>query len=204
MSTASRFSAVAAKRYRNRHVTAIIVGITGSMKEMGMKTIAIIALATGLLAGTQAFAQESAKVLGEFKDWEVHTFQQGGAKVCNMFSRPVKSEGDYTQRGDVYLFVTNRPGEGVSDEFSIQIGYKFKTGVPAYATIGNRKFELFTQDDFAWLHEDKDQTALVRAMRAGADVTVEGTSSRGTKTVDVFSLSGFSAAHNMISSACKP
>lgn len=169
-----------------------------------MKKIAAIGLVTGLLASVPALAQESAKVLGTFKDWEVHTFQQGGTKVCNMFSRPVKSEGDYTQRGDVYMFVTNRPGEGVSDEFSVQIGYSFKTGVPAFATIGNRKFELFTQDDFAWLHEDKDQTALVRAMRAGADITVEGVSSRGTKTLDVFSLSGFSAAHNMISSACKP
>jgi invasion protein IalB len=174
------------------------------MKEMGMKTIAVIGLAASLLAGTQAFAQESAKVLGTFKDWEVHTFQQGGAKVCNMFTKPVESEGDYTQRGDVYMFVTNRPGEGIKDEFSIQIGYGFKTGVPAFAIIGNRKFELFTQDDFAWLHADKDQKALIRAMRAGANVTVEGTSSRGTKTVDVFSLSGFTAAHNKISSACKP
>lgn len=169
-----------------------------------MKKIVAIGLAMSLLAGTQAFAQETAKVLGTFKDWEVHAFQQSGAKVCNMFSRPIKSEGDYTQRGDVYMFVTNRPGEDVSDEFSVQIGYAFKTGVPAYATIGNRKFELFTQDDFAWLHEDKDQTALIRAMRAGAEIAVEGTSSRGTKTMDVFSLSGFSAAHNMISSSCKP
>ena len=171
---------------------------------MGMKTIAAIGMAVGLLAGAQAFAQESAKVLGEFKDWQVHAFQQNGGKVCNMFSKPVKSEGDYSQRGDVYMFVTNRPGEGITDEFSIQIGYSFKTGAPAYATVGNRKFPLFTQDDFAWLHEDKEQTALVRAMRAGSNVIVEGVSSRGTKTVDEFSLSGFTAAHNMISSACKP
>lgn len=171
---------------------------------MRMKTIAAIGLATGLLAGAQAFAQESAKVLGTFKDWEVHTFQQGGAKVCNMFTKPIKSEGDYTQRGEIYLFVTNRPGEGISDEFSIQIGYTFKTGAPAYATIGNRKFELFTQDDFAWLHEDKDQKALIRAMRGGATITIEGISSRGTKTLDEFSLSGFTAAHNKISTACKP
>ena len=40
-------------------------------------------------------------------------------------------------------------------------------------------------------------------MRGGSQITVEGISSRGTKTTDVFSLSGFSAAHNMISSACK-
>lgn len=169
-----------------------------------MKTIAAFAIATTLLAGSQAMAQETAKVLGTYTDWEVHSFQQNGAKVCNMFTTPKQSEGDYTQRGDVYMFVTNRPAEGIADEFSVQIGYTFKPGVPAYAIVGERNYELFTQDDFAWLHEDKDQSAVIRAMRAGAEIVVEGVSSRGTKTRDVFSLSGFTAAHNMISSACKP
>ena len=36
-----------------------------------------------------------------------------------------------------------------------------------------------------------------------SEIIIEGISSRGTKTKDVFSLSGFSAAHNMVSSACK-
>jgi invasion protein IalB len=173
------------------------------MKKIRMKTIAAIALAASLLAGAQAVAQETAKVLGTFKDWEVHGFQEGGAKVCNMFTKPIESEGDYAQRGDVYMFVTNRPGDSVTDEFSVQIGYTFKIEAPAFAIVGDRKFELFTQGDFAWLHEDKNQKALIRAMRGGSKITVEGVSSRGTKTTDVFSLSGFSAAHNMISSACK-
>ena len=168
-----------------------------------MKMIAAIALAAGLLAGAQANAQETAKILGTFKDWEVHSYQQDGAKVCNMFTKPVNSEGDYTARGDVYMFVTNRPAEGVVNEFSIQIGYTFKTGAPVVATVGSRKFAMFSQEDFAWLHTDKEQKALVRALRAGADITVEGISSRGTKTRDVFSLSGFTAAHNMINSDCK-
>lgn len=167
------------------------------------KMLAAIALTAGLLAGTQAIAQETAKVLGTFKAWEVHSFQEGGAKVCNMFTKPTESEGDYAQRGDVYMFVTSRPADGVTNEFSIQIGYNFKVGARAFAIIGKRKFELFTQGDFAWLHRDKDQTELIRAMRGGSSVIVEGISSRGTKTKDVFSLSGFSAAHNMTSSACK-
>lgn len=173
------------------------------MKKTRTTITAAIALAAALTMGGRVMAQETAKVLGTFTDWEVHTFQQNGAKVCNMFTTPQKSEGDYNQRGDVYMFVTNRPAEGVADEFSVQIGYNFKPGMPAYASVGNRRFELFTQDDFAWLHEDKEQSALIRAMRGGAEIVVEGVSSRGTKTSDVFSLSGFTAAHNMITSACK-
>lgn len=168
-----------------------------------MKMIAAIALAAALLAGAQANAQETAKILGTFKDWEVHSYQQNGAKVCNMFTRPVTSEGDYKTRGEVYIFVTNRPAEKIVNEFSVQIGYTFKAGAPVFAAIGSRKFKMFSQEDFAWLHTDKEQKALVRALRAGADITVEGFSSRGTKTKDVFSLSGFTAAHNLINSACK-
>jgi invasion protein IalB len=173
------------------------------MKMIRVKYLAFIAVAAGFLTAAQADAQETAKVLGTFKDWEVQTFQQDGKKVCNMFTKPTKSEGDYTERGDVYMFVTNRPAENVLDEFSVQIGYTFKTGAPVYATVGGSKFEMFSQDDFAWLHNDKDQRALIRAMRAGAEIVVEGVSSRGTKTTDTFSLSGFTAAHNMLSSACK-
>lgn len=173
------------------------------MRTAHTKMIAAIALAAGLLAGAQAGAQETAKILGTFKDWEVHSYQEGAAKVCNMFTRPTRSEGDYSERGDVYMFVTNRLGEGVFDEFSVQIGYTFKTGAPVFAVVGSRKFELFSQENFAWLHKDKEQKALIRTMRAGADITIEGISSRGTTTKDVFSLSGFTAAHNLISSACK-
>ena len=168
-----------------------------------MKKIATIALAASLLASAQAVAQDTAKILGTFKDWEVHSFQDSGARVCNMFTEPTESDGNYSQRGKIYIFVTNRPSDGVSDEFSVQIGYTFKAGAPVFAIVGKKKFELFTQEDFAWLHEDKEQKALIRAMRGGSTITVKGISSRGTKTTDVFSLTGFSAAHNMISSACK-
>lgn len=173
------------------------------MKTIGLKYLACIAVAAGLLSTAQANAQETAKILGTFKDWEVQSFQQDGKKVCNMFTKPTKSEGDYKERGDVYMFVTNRPADNVTDEFSVQIGYTFKTGAPVSATVSGNKFEMFSQGDFAWLHNDKDQRALIRAMRAGADIVVEGISSRGTKTTDTFSLSGFTAAHNMLSSACR-
>ena len=39
--------------------------------------------------------------------------------------------------------------------------------------------------------------------RAGAEMVVTGTSWRGTETRDTYSLSGFSAAHKAISTACR-
>ena len=69
--------------------------------------------------------------------------------------------------------------------------------------IGKRTFQLFTNADTAWARNKKDDAALVRAMRAGSRMIVTGTSSRGTKTKDTYSLSGISAAHKAIGKACK-
>ena len=48
--------------------------------------------------------------------------------------------------------------------------------------------------------EDK---AVVAAMSKGASLTVQGNSSRGTPTVDTYSLQGFSAAYKAITDTCK-
>jgi hypothetical protein len=39
-------------------------------------------------------------------------------------------------------------------------------------------------------------------MRAGATMTVTGTSTRGTVTKDIYSLTGFTAANETINKAC--
>ncbi len=53
-------------------------------------------------------------------------------------------------------------------------------------------------------YDAKDDSRMVKSMRAGRTMIMEGTSGRGTKTRDTYSLSGFSAAHNAINKACKP
>ena len=54
----------------------------------------------------------------------------------------------------------------------------------------------------AWSNTPADDAKLVEAMRKGGKLTVKGVSSRGTETVDQFSLSGFTAAMKAISDAC--
>ena len=50
---------------------------------------------------------------------------------------------------------------------------------------------------------DAMRRAVQQAMRSGAKMIVTGVSSRGTKTIDTYSLSGISAAHKAIGTACK-
>ena len=69
-------------------------------------------------------------------------------------------------------------------------------------SFGSKQFTLFTQNDMAWAVDDKTDRDIAKAIRGGSKMVVKGTSSRGTKTTDTFSLRGSSAAHDAISREC--
>jgi len=173
------------------------------MKRIRAYRTAATALAAFAAFALPALAQEGLEDLGTFKDWNASSYKEGGKLVCTMYSVPSTSEGDYTNRGEVYVFVTHRPAHNRVDEVSINIGYTFKKGAPVNVIISGTTFELFSDRSTAWTRDSKSDRALVRAMRAGSDMIVQGVSSRGTRTTDTYSLSGFTAAHNAISDACK-
>ena len=145
-------------------------------------------------------AQE--RELGTFRDWSAQTFSEGGKIVCSMWSQPIKAEGKYTRRGEIYTFVTHRPGSNRINELSFETGYTFKFDSEVSVVIGSETFTLFTKDSTAWNRTTEGDKALAKAMRSGARMVVTGVSSRGTRTTDTYSLRGFSAAHDAINAAC--
>jgi opacity protein-like surface antigen len=164
--------------------------------------VALFALALAGLAASGAAAQDI-KRLGEFDHWRAFTYTENGNRVCYMASEPVKEEGDYDRRGDVYAMVTHQPARGSKDVVSFVIGYPFKDQSRVAVNIdGSKKFTLFTHEDTAWAADKKTDTALVRAMKRGREMVVEGVSNKGTETTDTYSLFGFTDAHNAIDEAC--
>ena len=61
---------------------------------------------------------------------------------------------------------------------------------------------LFTIEGRAYAESEEDDIAMIRAMKRGSKMTVVGTSSRGTKTTDTYSLSGFTKTKNLIDKTC--
>lgn len=161
----------------------------------------ILVLLFAAVASAPALAQGIER-LGDFGDWSAFQFTENGNKACYMASQPKKAEGDYKKRGDVYAIVTHRPGEKLRDEVSILAGYSYKDGSAAQVAIGDQTFELFTQGDGAWAKDKNADQALVKAMIKGSSMVVKGTSSRGTETVDTYSLTGFTKAYEAIGKAC--
>ncbi|MEM7223508.1 MAG: invasion associated locus B family protein [Pseudomonadota bacterium] len=168
-------------------------------------TFLILAIAAlGLLMGSPAATRaQGIERLGEFNHWHAYAFKENGKKTCYMASAPTKDEGAYKKRGKIYARVTHRPAENTKDEVSFLAGYTFKGGSWVKVKIDKKKpFDLFTHEDSAWAPDQSADRKLVRAMKAGHQMVVEGTSSRGTATKDTYSLSGFTKAYNAIAKAC--
>ena len=148
-------------------------------------------------------AMEAPKLLGRYGDWSAYTYKENGKNVCYMASTPKRDEGKYTQRGDIYVVVTHRPGEKSFDVVNFVAGYTYKKGSKVEIKIGKETFNnIFTDADKAWTLTEKDDQALVAAMKRGQRMIVKGVSSRGTQTKDTYSLSGFTRAYKVISAKC--
>ena len=161
----------------------------------------LLVIAMGVSAAMPAVAAD--KSLGTFKEWSAMSFTEDDKTVCMMWSQPEKTEGDYKKRGEIFVFVTHRPGDREMNKVSFEIGYTFKKSSEVRVAIDGQAYKLSTDRSTAWTYGAKDDARMVKAMRAGSTMTLEGISGRGTETRDTYSLSGFSAAHNSINKACK-
>jgi invasion protein IalB len=170
------------------------------MKFMKMSQALLFVLALVIAAGT-AQANE-ARLLSTHGDWKAYTFQEDGNKVCFMASKPKSDQGNYSQRGEIFVLITHRPAEGSKNVFSYIAGYPYQTGSDATVTIDGKNYTLFTQDDTAWAPDASADNKLLDAIRKGSKMSVKGTSSRGTATTDTFSLKGSSGAYDAISREC--
>ena len=162
--------------------------------------LAMLGSASGTFAqGTQP------TLLGTYGDWEAYTASPGGKKVCFALAKPKKSETNPPgrKRDPAFLFISSRPSENVRNEVSMIVGYPFKDNTDAAVEIGQAKFAMTTQKDGAWIKNVAEEARMLDAMRKGADLTVKGTSGRGTQSVDQYSLKGLVQALDRADQECK-
>jgi hypothetical protein len=183
--------------------------MTRTRLSTGAALLAGIAV-TGLVgAGTAlpAAAQESTNRVAAETDWSV--FVEESPRACWSVSSPKETvntragQAVQVRRGDILLFVTYRPNDGVNGEISFTGGYPFAPDSTVSVEVGNQTFQLFTSGDWAWPANPEDDSRLMAAMRAGAEAVVTGRSARGTTTQDTFSLFGFTAATEEAARRCQ-
>ena len=154
---------------------------------------------------TAAVGAAQPKVLGQYGDWGAYIASPDGKKVCFTLAKPKSSTTNPAgrKRDPAYVFISTRPSENVRNEISVVIGYPFKPESDATAEIGSAKFAMYTQNDGAWIKNVAEEARLIEAMRKGADLTIKGTSTRGTSSTDTYSLKGLAQAMDRVAQECK-
>lgn len=144
-------------------------------------------------------------LLAQYGDWGAYTASPGGKKVCFAIAKPASSETNPPNRprNPIFMFISTRPVDKVTNEVSIIIGYPFKPGTEASVEVGPTNYALYTQQDGAWIKNATEEAQMVDAMRAGQSAVVKGTSAKGTESTDNFSLRGLSQALDRAAQDCK-
>jgi invasion protein IalB len=139
----------------------------------------------------------------QFDAWGAYSYQSGNGKVCYVLSVPTtKLPTTGVDHGDNFFIVTQRPGQNISYEPQVMMGYVLKENSKVNVTIDNKTFVMFTKDKAAWVENAAQEPALVAAMKTGHALTVTATSKKGTGTSYSYSLAGISASLKQIES-CK-
>ena len=139
------------------------------------------------------------------KDWRAYRYDKDGIRTCFISSVPVKSAGKYDpkNRGDIHVFVSHGPGKGDRNVVQVIAGYTYKAHSDVSINIDGKRFNLYTHEARAYAVTEEDDRRIIALMRRGSRMTVIGTSSRGTKTTDTYSLSGFTKTKTVIDKTCK-
>ena len=165
------------------------------------KTVALVSALAAALLATPALAQSATKI-GQHASWGAFSYPAKEGKVCYVLTVPKDKQPPKLEHGDIYFFVSQRPGAKKSYEPQFIASYDLQANSKVQVTVGGKSFSMFTKGKSAWVENPADEPALVAAMRSGSDMKISAKSRRGNPTSYTFSLAGISAALSAISN-CK-
>lgn len=185
---------------RNPEMNMAKMDFTKNMKNFAI-AVGIAALSTFSVVASA----EAATKLGTFKVWTAWTDKDANGKICYISATPGDSQPTGVNRSPIHFIITHREGSKKRNEVATLIGYPFKPGAEASATVDGKAYPMVTDSaqEAGWLASTADEAGFVAAMKRGSELVVRGISTRGTRTTDTYSLSGVTAAMNEIDKSCK-
>ena len=167
------------------------------------KTIFLFKFIVTCFFSANLMASEKVQI-EQFSDWSVLRQETDAGRLCYITSEPIEKKGDYDKenRGETRVFVTHGPGKAERDVVSIVAGYMFKKQSEVDLNVDGIQQSFFTLEDRAWSFGQDEDKKIIRNMKRGNKLTVKGISSRGNTTIDIYSLSGFTKAKQMLDKIC--
>lgn len=172
---------------------------------MNIWTKRAVALAVLAASAGPLTAQESDKLVATMTDWSVFV-EETPSKECWGVTKPKETVNTRdgqpvsVKRGDIFLFVTFRPG--APGEVSFTGGYPFAAGSTVGLEVDGQNYDLFSDGEWAWPGSKEDDATILAALKKGNNAVLSARSGKGTKTQDTFSLRGFTAAMEDAAKRC--
>ena len=138
---------------------------------------------------------------GKYKNWESFRMETDKGKVCFAQSVPTKRAPSTIKRESSRIFVTFRPAENIKNEISLTSGHDYKTSTVTAAS-GKNKFAFFSQNNFAWLLDNKEEESFIKVMKRATNLIVKAKTTKGAETTDHYSMMGFTKAYNTAKKTC--
>ena len=139
--------------------------------------------------------------IGKYKNWESYTIQTDKGKICFAQTKPVKRSPSSIKRKESRIFVSFRPNDNIVDEVSVTSGHNYKTSSVTGKT-GKNNFSFFSQNDFAWLLDEKEEKSLIKIMKRATSLMIIAKTTDGAETTDHYSMMGFTKAYNTAKKVC--
>ncbi|HEY8595889.1 MAG TPA: invasion associated locus B family protein [Devosiaceae bacterium] len=185
--------------------------MTSKTRDLLLACLAGGVLACGLGSANALAAGPTA--LGTFNKWVAWKGTDANGVICYISAKPDDTEPKNVNRDPIHFLIINRLGLGTRNEVQTLVGYPMKDGGVFSANIDGTNYPMISVKDdpntsvkenyAAWLADPKQEGAFVSAMKAGRQLVVKGTSTRGTDTTDTYSLSGVTAALDALAKDCK-
>ena len=142
------------------------------------------------------------KSTGKYKNWESFSADTEKGKICFAQTMPTKRAPSSIKRGESKLCVTFRPGEKINDEISITSGHLYKASTVT-AKSGKNYFTFFSQENFAWLLDVKEEQSFIKVMKRATNLIIKARTVKGAETTDHYSMMGFTKAYNTAKKTCR-
>ncbi|MEM7728997.1 MAG: invasion associated locus B family protein [Pseudomonadota bacterium] len=174
------------------------------MKRLALSILLAAGLSSALgIALVPAPAAANAPVLdSRHGDWTVYTRGSGQARTCYAVSRPTSLSPRDVRHGDVFFLVSNWANGDATEQPSLMTGFTLRPARAPKARVGTTSVTMYGAQNEAFIADGADERRLVREMRAGANMTVDAVSSRGTEVSYNFSLKGVTAALRKARALC--
>jgi invasion protein IalB len=151
----------------------------------------------------QAPAPVRPSAIDKVNDWGIYAAGAGKAKACYVLAEPKERAPKTLKRDPGYVFITQRPGEGVRNEVSVVMGFDVKPESTPKAEIGSASYLMIAKGGNLWLKNPAQEADFVNALRKSPRLIVKADSLRGNTTTDTYALAGLGAALDRATKECQ-